>query len=73
MSGHNLPPRGTLIRDHSGFSYGGFRAKYRPLPIITPPQVPPLWQRLLWFVGLWAGGVITIGAVAMVLRWVLHP
>jgi len=25
----------------------------------------PLWQRLAWFVGLWAAGVVLLGAVAM--------
>lgn len=28
--------------------------------------------RLLWFVGLWLAGVVTVGAVAGALRWVLH-
>ena len=31
----------------------------------------PLWQRLLWLVGLWAAGVAVVGAVAMVIRAVL--
>jgi hypothetical protein len=42
------------------------------VPIITDAK-PPVWQRLLWFVGLWAGGVLTVGTVAMALRAVLHP
>ena len=25
-------------------------------------------RRLLWFVGLWAGGVLTVGTVAWMLR-----
>jgi hypothetical protein len=29
----------------------------------------PLWRRLAWFVGLWAAGVATVGAVAYLLRW----
>ncbi|MFT9332403.1 MAG: DUF2474 family protein [Acetobacter persici] len=33
----------------------------------------PLWLRLLWFVGLWAGGVAALGAVAGVLRLLIHP
>jgi hypothetical protein len=29
------------------------------------------WQRLLWFVVLWAGGVAALGAVAWALRLAL--
>ena len=29
----------------------------------------PLQRRLAWFVGLWAAGVVTVGAVAYGLRW----
>ena len=29
---------------------------------------PGLGRRLLWFVGLWAAGVLTVGAVAWVIR-----
>ena len=29
----------------------------------------PWWLRLAWFVGLWAAGVATVGAVAYALRW----
>ncbi len=29
-------------------------------------------RKLVWFVGLWLGGVITVGGVAAVLRFVLH-
>lgn len=32
----------------------------------------PLWRRLLWFVGLWLGGVLTVGAVSLLIRtWLL--
>jgi len=31
----------------------------------------PLWQRLAWFAGLWVAGILTVAAVAFVLRWVL--
>jgi len=30
---------------------------------------PPLWQRLLWMVVLWAGGVATVAALSALLRW----
>ena len=30
---------------------------------------PPLHRRLLWFVGLWAAGVATVGAVSLVIRF----
>jgi hypothetical protein len=29
-------------------------------------------RRLAWFAGLWAAGVLSVGAVAMVLRWWLR-
>lgn len=29
----------------------------------------PLWKRLAWFVGLWAGGVLAVSAVAFIIRW----
>lgn len=32
----------------------------------------PLWQRLLWFVGLWLAGVATVAAVGLVIRLWLH-
>jgi len=36
-----------------------------------PPA--PLWQRLLWLVGLWLAGVATLAAVTFALRAVLFP
>ena len=33
----------------------------------------PLWKRLAWFAGLWAAGVLAVGAVGYALRWWLHP
>jgi hypothetical protein len=33
--------------------------------------MPELGRRLLWFVGLYAGGVVTVGAAAFLLRRVL--
>lgn len=32
-----------------------------------PPQAP-LWQRLGWMAAIWLGSVISLGAVAMVLK-----
>jgi len=45
------------------------------MPPDTPPSRPPLhrplWQRLLWFVGLWAASVAVVGTVAYILRlWI---
>lgn len=28
----------------------------------------PIWSKLLWFVGLWGGGVATVFLVAMIIR-----
>ena len=39
----------------------------------TTDGTSPLWHRLAWFVALWVAGVVSIGAVATALRWVLHP
>jgi hypothetical protein len=33
----------------------------------------PLWQRLGWMVLIWALSVSTLGIVASVIRWWLHP
>jgi hypothetical protein len=35
------------------------------------PGRAPLWQRLLWFVGLWAGGVVAVAAVAYGIKAVI--
>jgi hypothetical protein len=37
------------------------------------PGAAPLWQRLLWFVALWAGGVITVAVVAYGIKAVIAP
>ena len=29
----------------------------------------PWWQRLAWFVGLWAAGVLVVGSVAYLIRY----
>lgn len=29
----------------------------------------PLLRRLLWFVGLWAGGVLSVTLVGALIRW----
>jgi hypothetical protein len=34
-------------------------------------MAPKGWQRLLWFVVLWAGSVAALGAVAWAIRWLL--
>ena len=31
----------------------------------------PMLRRWLWFVGLWAAGVVSVMSVAAALRWVL--
>ncbi|TXN40315.1 DUF2474 domain-containing protein [Methylobacterium sp. WL7] len=36
---------------------------------MTPATPPPLWKRLAWFVGLWAGSILGLGAVATLLRF----
>ena len=38
----------------------------------APPETPrPLWQRLLWFVTLWAGGVAAVSIVGYGIRlWI---
>ena len=33
----------------------------------------PLRRRLLWFLGLWAAGVLSVGLVAYGIRLVLAP
>ena len=30
---------------------------------------PALGRRLAWFVGLWAAGVASVGAVGLLIRW----
>ncbi|MET0374622.1 MAG: DUF2474 domain-containing protein [Rhizorhabdus sp.] len=39
-------------------------------PAITEPG--SLWRRLGWFVAIWAGSVAGLGAVAWLLRLVIH-
>lgn len=38
------------------------------MPITTEK---PLWQRLLWFVALWAGGVLSVAAVGYAIKLAL--
>ena len=40
---------------------------------ITTEAPKPLWQRLLWFVALWAAGVAAVGLVGLLIRLVLKP
>ena len=39
-------------------------------PIESEPM-PGTLRRLGWFVGLWLAGVVTLGAVALLLRWAI--
>lgn len=36
-------------------------------------KLPEPARKILWFVGLWAAGVVTIGAVAFLIRSILIP
>lgn len=36
-------------------------------------ETTSLGRKWLWFVGLWIGGVVTIGALSIVLRSILLP
>ena len=38
------------------------------MAITEGPAPGPLWKRLAWFVGLWASGVLVVGAVAYAIR-----
>ena len=40
---------------------------------ITTEPPKPFWQRLLWFVVLWAGGVAAVGMAGLLIRLVLRP
>jgi len=40
---------------------------------IITDEVRPLGRRLLWFVALWAAGVLSVAIAASALRWPLHP
>ncbi|HEX4243706.1 MAG TPA: DUF2474 family protein [Steroidobacteraceae bacterium] len=33
----------------------------------------PLHKRLLWLIGIWAAGVLALGLVSALLRWLLRP
>jgi len=43
------------------------------MPITTEDQPRSLWQRLLWFVALWAGSVAALGIVGYAIKLVLKP
>jgi preprotein translocase subunit Sss1 len=44
------------------------------MPIITDSaERKPIWQRLLWFVALWAGSVAALGVVGYAIKLVLKP
>jgi hypothetical protein len=40
------------------------------MPVTTDPETRPgrWWQRLAWFVAIWAGSVAALGVVAWLLR-----
>lgn len=38
---------------------------------IRAGRVAPAVRRWLWFIGLWAAGVVSVVSVAAALRWVL--
>jgi hypothetical protein len=42
---------------------------------LTPkqPDLPPPWQRLLWFAVLWLGGVGTVALISYGLRLWIAP
>jgi preprotein translocase subunit Sss1 len=39
----------------------------------TTEDRKPIWQRLLWFVALWAGSVAALGVVGYAIKLVLKP
>jgi phage shock protein PspC (stress-responsive transcriptional regulator) len=42
--------------------------------LTKPEQTPrPLMTRLIWFVTLWAGGVVTVGLISYILRLWIAP
>ncbi|MBX9796720.1 DUF2474 domain-containing protein [Sphingomonas sp.] len=42
------------------------------MPPPPPPGAPSLWRRLAWMAAIWAASVLTLGAVAALLRWWLR-
>lgn len=41
-------------------------------PRLEPPSSdPPLWRRLGWLALYWAGGVLALGAVALILHRII--
>lgn len=34
---------------------------------------PSALGRWAWFIGLWIAGVITVGSISLLLRWILLP
>ncbi|MFO1407254.1 MAG: DUF2474 family protein [Steroidobacteraceae bacterium] len=39
---------------------------------MNEPGRSSTWTRVVWFVALWAGSVLALGLVALVLRWLLR-
>lgn len=44
-----------------------------PNRTVTPKFVPLGLKRLFWFVLLWTGGVATIAAIGLAIRWAIMP
>jgi hypothetical protein len=40
---------------------------------ITRSNTTSIAHKLMWFVGYWLAGVLTVGVVAEVIRWILLP
>jgi hypothetical protein len=38
-------------------------------PSVNEDAPGPLWKKWVWFVGLWAGGVLAVGLIGWLLRF----
>jgi hypothetical protein len=43
----------------------------KPAKTVAIMTKQPLWQRWLWFIALWAAGVVTVTLVGLAIRTVL--
>jgi len=57
-----------MTRPHWAWGRGWRKAGAMPRDV-TPG---PLWQRGLWFLGIWLASVGTLLAVALLVRWLLQ-